>query len=228
MMKRSLVAAWLCLSPSLWPADLDSARDRQDRPALEVAVRELAEAARKNPGDARNHYRLALAQSYLSEVALELRDKQLARAAAEEGIRAAERAVALDGKTAEHHRILGTLCGQVIPANVLSGLKYGKCAQESIEKAITLDPKSALAYLSRGIGNFYLPEAFGGGGEPAIRDFRRAIELSPKLSEAHLWLGIALRKANRNPEAREAIERSLELNPKRVWTKQQLEKTPAR
>jgi tetratricopeptide (TPR) repeat protein len=227
-MKRSLVAAWLCLSPSLWPADLDGARDRQDRPALEAAVRELAEAARKSPGDARGHYRLALAQSYLSEVALELRDKQLARSAAEEGIRAAERAVALDAKTAEHHRILGTLCGQVIPANVLSGLKYGRCAQEAIDKAIALDPKSALAYLSRGIGSFYLPEAFGGGVEPAVRDFRKTIELNPKSAEGYLWLGLALRKAKRNTEARKAIERALELNPKRVWTKQQLEKTPAR
>jgi len=48
------------------------------------------------------------------------------------------------------------------------------------------------------------------------------------LADAHLWLGLALRKAGRNAEARRAIARSLELNPRRVWAKQQLEKTPTR
>jgi Flp pilus assembly protein TadD len=42
-----------------------------------------------------------------------------------------------------------------------------------------------------------------------------------------LWLGLALRKSGRNGEARKAFARSLELNPRRVWAKQQLEKTPA-
>jgi Flp pilus assembly protein TadD len=51
--------------------------------------------------------------------------------------------------------------------------------------------------------------------------------LNPGAAEAHLWLGIALRKARRNAEARKAIARSLELNPDRTWAKQQLEKTPA-
>jgi hypothetical protein len=42
-----------------------------------------------------------------------------------------------------------------------------------------------------------------------------------------MWLGLALRKANRNGEARKEFQRALELNPSRVWAKQQLDKTPA-
>jgi Flp pilus assembly protein TadD len=76
------------------------------------------------------------------------------------------------------------------------------------------------------VGNYYLPPAFGGGVALAIRDFREAIRLNPKSAEAHLWLGIGLRKAGRNEEARTALQRSLELNPNRLWAKQQLEKTP--
>jgi len=49
----------------------------------------------------------------------------------------------------------------------------------------------------------------------------------PKLTEAHLWLGLALRKSNKNPEARKEFQKVVELNPARVWTKQQPEKTPA-
>ena len=63
--------------------------------------------------------------------------------------------------------------------------------------------------------------------ELAVRDFEKAIQLDPKAAEAHLWLGIALRKPNRNADARKEIAKSLELSPKRIWAKQQLDKTPA-
>ena len=209
-------------------SDLEHARDRQDKPALERAAAELSAAAAKQPQDAAAQYRAALAQSYLAEVAMEMRDKERAKTAAEAGIKAAERAVALNGSAGEHHRVLGTLCGQVIPANVMAGLRYGRCAQEAINKAIELAPKSAIVFVSRGVGNYYLPPMFGGGPDVAIRDFRKAIELDPKSAEAYLWMGIALRKANRNAEAHQAIAKAVELNPRRVWAKQQLEKTPAK
>ena len=42
-----------------------------------------------------------------------------------------------------------------------------------------------------------------------------------------LWLGLSLRKAHRNADARQAFQKSMELNPRRIWAKEQLEKTPA-
>lgn len=226
---RILMTAGLAifLAAPLPAEELDAARDRQDRAALEKRIAELAVTAVRQPHHAEAHYSLALAQSYLAEVALELRDKNLAKDTAEAGIKAAERAVTLRPGSSEFQRLLGTLCGQVIPANVLSGLRYGKCAQDSVAKAIKLDPKSSMAYVSRGVGNYYLPPALGGGPELAIKDFERAIQLKANNSEAYLWLGIALRKLNRNAQARNALAKSLELNPRRVWTRQQLEKTPA-
>ena len=209
------------------PSGMEKARDLEDRPQLERTLAELTAAAEKAPNDAAAHYQVALAASYLAEISLELRDKAAAERAAKAGIPAAERAVAIKPDNAEYHRVLGTLCGQVIPANVLLGISYGKRAEEAIEKAIALDPKSSQAYLARGIGNYYKPPMFGGGPELAIRDMRRAIELDPKSAEAYLWLGLALRKTHHNAEAREAFTKSLELNPHRVWTKQQLDKTPA-
>jgi tetratricopeptide (TPR) repeat protein len=210
------VWAVVFMSAALAPTNLEKLRDLEDRPSLERSVAELSTAAAKATGDADAQYRLALASSYLGEIALELRDKAAAERAAKIGISAAERAVAL------------TLYGQVIPANVLLGISYGKKAEDAIAKAIALDGKSAQAYLARGIGNYYKPEMFGGGPEPAMQDLRHAIELNPKSAEAYLWLGLALRKTHHNAEAREAFTKSLELNPERVWTKQQLEKTPAR
>ena len=209
------------------PSPLDMARDQQDRPALQKLVADYMAAADKAPKDAEAQYRAALAASYLAEVALEVRDKKAAEDAALKGIKAAERAVALQPK-AQYYVVLGTLCGQVIPANVLMGLGYGKRAKDAVEKAIATDPKLSAAYEARGVGNYYLPASFGGGYELAIADFRKAIELDSKNAEAYLWLGLSLRKQNKDAEARQAFAKSLELDPNRVWVKQQLDKTPTK
>jgi tetratricopeptide (TPR) repeat protein len=209
------------------PGPLESARDRQDRAALEKQISELSSAAQKAPHDAEAQYRVALASSYLAEVSLELRDKNQAERVAESGIQAAERAIAINPKIAEYHRVLGTLCGQVVPANVLSAFSYGKRAREAIDKALELDPKSSQAYLARGVGNYYLPDALGGGTSLAIPDFRKAADLDASSAEPWLWLGLALRKEHHNAEAHRAFEKAMRLDPARVWIKQQLEKTPA-
>jgi tetratricopeptide (TPR) repeat protein len=167
-----------------------------------------------------------LAQSYSAEVAIELHDKAAAKNAAQAGMDAATKAVGMKPDSAEYQRVLGTLCGQMVSSSSLAGLKYGKCALDSVDKAIELDPKSSMAYVSHGVGNYYLPQAFGGGIELAIKDFHKAIDLNPKNADAWLWLGIALRRSNQPAEAQKAFEKSLEINPNRVWAKQQLEKTP--
>ena len=217
----------LWLGAGLGGADLEQARDAQDRASLDRIAGQLSAAAEKRPNDAAELYRLALAQSYVAEVATEMRDKNQARAAAEAGMKAAERAVALKPDSAEYHRILGTLCGQeVSAAPLMVALKYGRCALDEVNKAVQLDPKSPVNYLSRGVGNYYLPPALGGGAELAAKDFQKAIELDPQSADARLWLGLALRKLNRNADARKEFQKSVELNPARVWAKQQLEKTP--
>ena len=209
------------------PPALQTARDQQDRAALQRIADESAAAAARAPKDADAQYRAALAASYQAEVALELRDKKLAEQAAERGVKAAEQAIALKPDVAEYYRVLGTLCGQVVPANVLMGLSYGKRAKDAIDQALAKDPKSPAAYMARGVGNYYLPATLGGGLELAVADFRKALALDPKDADAWLWLGIALRKENKNAEARQAFAKSVELNPRRVWAKQQLDKTPA-
>lgn len=207
-------------------AELEHARDIQDRAALEKLVSVRVADAQKQPNDAGAQYRAAIAESYLAEVGQEIHDKSLALSAAENGIRLAERAVAMNANSAEYNRVLGTLCGQAISGNGLAGLRYGKCALTSVNRALELDPKSPEAMLSHGVGYFYLPPAFGGGVGVAVKDFQKVIELDPKSAEGYLWLGVTLRKSNHNAEARKALQKALELNPNRLWAKQQLDKTP--
>jgi tetratricopeptide (TPR) repeat protein len=207
-------------------SDLEKARDAQDRATLDRLAKQCGAAAQSKSNDAAAQYNSALAESYVAEVAIEVRDKNAAHASAEAGIDAAKKAIALKGDSAEYHRLLGTLCGQAISANVLQGMKYGHCAQDEVNKALQLDPKSSVNYLARGVGNYYLPQGLGGGLDLAIKDFLKASELDPQSAEAQLWLGLALRKQNKNAEARKAFQKALELNPARMWAKQQLDKTP--
>ena len=219
-----LLAGFLAVPP---PSPLETARDLQDRATLEKLVGEYSAASAKAPNDAETQYRVALACSYQAEVAIELHDKKAGQQAAERGIKAGEKAVSLKPDSAEYYRVLGTLYGQAI-VDISSGLTYGPKAKEAINKAVEKAPKSATVYIARGVGNFYLPAMLGGGAKPAIEDFRKAIELDSKNAEAYLWLGVSLHRDNRDGEARRAFAKSLELNPRRVWTKQQLEKTPAK
>ena len=221
-----LLAFVFCVAAAIAKTPLEDALDRQDRAQLEQLAQAAGKRAAEATNDAAAQYGHALAQSTLAQAAMEMADKSAARAAAEGGIPPARKAVELKPDQAEYHRILGTLCGQVIPANVLAGMKYGGCAREEVNRALELDGKAAMNWVSRGVGNYYLPPMFGGGVGKAIQDFRKAIHLDPKSSEAHLWLGIALRKQGSNGEARQALEKSIALNPARAWAKQQLEKTP--
>jgi tetratricopeptide (TPR) repeat protein len=220
-----LIAAFLAAAAP--PSPLETARDKQDRPALTQFAAQAGAAAAKTPNDAEAQYRAAMANSYLAEVQIELRDRKAGRAAAEQGIKFAEKAVSLKPANAEYHRMLATLYGQAI-TDIMSGLSYGPKAKDAVNKAVEKAPKSSMMYVARGVGNYYVPAQLGGGPKISIPDFQKAIELDPKNAEAYLWLGLSLRKENRDAEARAAFTKSLELNPNRAWARQQLDKTPAK
>jgi tetratricopeptide (TPR) repeat protein len=224
----SLIFLTFLLAGSLAGSDpeLEKARDKQDRATLEKIAGTMASAAKAAPKDADAQFRAALAASYQAEVAIELKDKNGAKNAADSGIAFAEKAIELQPKNAENYRLLATLCGQVVPANPLGGMTYGKRAKEAINKALELNPKSPEVHLAEGVGNYYLPAMLGGGPELAAKNFNEVIALDPKCADAYLWMGLTLRKLHKNPEARQAFAKSLELNPNRIWAKDQLEKTP--
>jgi tetratricopeptide (TPR) repeat protein len=209
------------------PSPLETARDQQDRPTLERMLNEAAAAAAKAPNDAEAQYRAALAASYLAGVDVEMHEKKPAHEVADRGIPFAEKAVSLKPDNGEYLRVLGTLYGQAV-ADLMSGLRYGAKAKDTLTKAVEKSPKSSMVYVARGVGNLYLPTQLGGGPAVAMPDFQKAIELDPKNAEAYAYLGLSLRDLKKMPEAHQAFAKALELNPKRVWIKQQLDKTPAK
>ena len=226
-MKLALALAIGALTIAAAPVSLEMARDRQDRTMLQSMIGQLSAAAAKAPNDHTAQYSLAVGCSYLAEVMIEQHERKPARQIAEQGIKAGEKAVALNPASADYYRVLGTLYGQAI-TDIMSGLSYGPKAKDALAKAMERAPKSSAVWVAHGVGNYYLPAQLGGGAAQASADFREAIKLDPKNAEAYLWLGVSLRKENKDAEARQALTKALELNPNRVWVKQQLDKTPSK
>jgi hypothetical protein len=95
-----LMAGFLAFAPPT-PSPGDGARSAGSRRAGKAGGTILRRPA-KAPNDADAQYRLALACSYQAEVAIELHDKKAGQQAAERGIRAGEKAVSLNGNSAEY------------------------------------------------------------------------------------------------------------------------------
>ena len=203
------------------PGALEAARDRQDRAALEkTGWRLCAAAAAKQPANAAAQYRAALALPRTwPRWRWNCATKGAAQQAAEHGIRQAERAIAgAQPDNAEYYRVLGTLCGQVIPANVLAGLSYGKRRRRPSTRRVELDPKSAQRLRGPRRGELL----------SAGRDGRRHRQGASRISaRPSSWIRRAPRRTcgwgwrcgrrTTTPRRARRSRKSLQLNPKRVW-----------
>ncbi|MGD9235501.1 MAG: tetratricopeptide repeat protein [Desulfobacterales bacterium] len=82
--------------------------------------------------------------------------------------------------------------------------------EESIEhlsRAIDIDPKHSLAYMSRGSAYFRSDRL-----DEAIADFDRAIELEPKLARPYHLRGLAKERQGNDAEAIADFEKAIELD----------------
>ncbi len=93
-------------------------------------------------------------------------------------------------------------------------------AIRDFDRALTLDPRYALAYAGLADARFWLYEASRMRNKPdhdelrlAIGHARRAVELDPGLGEAHASLALFLMAAGESREAVESGRRAVELEP---------------
>jgi tetratricopeptide (TPR) repeat protein len=201
-------------------ADIAAARKSRGGASVEELQKTIAkaqkEATESNSVDA--YLRLALFQSWLCEAAEARNNKMLIKQAATDGVAAAEKAVALNPKSAEAHRLLGDLLGRLIPHVFGGGMRYGKRAADEMDKAIELDSKNADAYVPRAISYFFTPGAFGGSKDKAFELLRKAVELDSQADTPHVWLAIFFLEMDKKKEALGEILRAREINPNRAFT----------
>src|ERR1051326_176251 len=122
-----------------------------------------------------------------------------------------ERAVKADPKFAEAH-------AQLALAYVIRLFLYAPEEKEleqkaylEIDRALSLKPDLAVAYLARGRLKWTPFNHFP--HEAAINDLKRAIALDPNLDEAHHYLGLVFLHVGLMDEARREFETAIKLNP---------------
>lgn len=93
-------------------------------------------------------------------------------------------------------------------------------AVRAYEQAIQLDPSFALAYYQ--LGNFRLNYKVGPAQvlmykpETAIEELKKAVELDPKLADAHVSLGLAYYQMDMPELATKEFEKAIEIDPNNV------------
>ena len=88
-------------------------------------------------------------------------------------------------------------------------------ARQNLDKALELDPGLADAYAVRGLleSRAWQRTRVGRGNVAAEAAFRRAIELNPNHASAHMWFAMLRDSEERDEEAIELLQRSMELDP---------------
>lgn len=198
-----------------------AARRARDHASVEDLQRIVAKA-QKEAADKKSfeaYLRLAQFEVWLCEAAEARQNSTLFKRAAEAGVAAAEKAVALNPKSSDAHQLLGDLLSQLIPHVYSGGMRYGQRSTDELDKAIELDPKNINAYVSRAISFYYTPDSFGGSKSKAFELLKKAVEIDSLSDSPHIWLAIFHLDAGRRDEALNEINLALRANPERVFTK---------
>ena len=87
--------------------------------------------------------------------------------------------------------------------------EYYAKSKASANKALALDPELAEAYAALGTVNRIYDWDWAG----AEKNFKRAIELNPNYSKAHLWYALLLANLGRHDEALTETKRAAEIDP---------------
>jgi tetratricopeptide (TPR) repeat protein len=195
---------------------LEEGRVLLDAAVLNAARNSFAQCAHEDPKNAQCLFDLARAEFYLVKVEEIAKHGDASRKMLDNAVADAQKAAALNDRSAEAHALLGDLYGAKI-SGMISGMKFGPKANAETQRALQLDPNDALAHAAQGRKYLFSPSAFGGDIDKAIESFKHAVALDPHSDEDYVWLAKAYRKKGDAAQEKEAIAQALRLSPRSVF-----------
>jgi tetratricopeptide (TPR) repeat protein len=195
---------------------LEEGRTLLDASILNAAGNAFAQCAQLDPKNATCLFDLARTEFYLVKAEDIAKHADASRKMLDKAISDAQKAVALNDRSADAHALLADLYGTKI-TGMMSAMRYGPKAGAETQRALQLDPNDPLGYAVQGRKYFYTPSAFGGDIDKAIESFKRAVALDPHSDEDFAWLAKAYRKKGDAAHEKEAIGQALSLNPRSVF-----------
>ena len=195
---------------------LEEGRTLLSAPILTAARSSFESCLRIGAKNAACAYGLARAAHDLNQSAEYAHDSGAAKHWLDVAIEDAQKAVALDDRSADAHALLADLYGAKI-SGPISGMRYGPKANAECARALQLDPHNAQAFAVTGRKYLYAPAMFGGDIDRAIESFKKATVLDPLSDEYFVWLAIAYRKKGDAADAQQAISQALRINSRSVF-----------
>jgi tetratricopeptide (TPR) repeat protein len=196
-----------------------AARNSSDVGALRHLINDAQRRAEQEK-TAQAYQTLAQLELWLCEIGHVRNDDKLVKQAAQDGVSAAEKAIAIDPNSSEAHRLEGESLSQLIRHVFAGGPRYGPRSTREIDRAIELDARNANAYIARAYNYFFTPKAFGGDKQKAVEMLKKALELDSQSDTAHLWLAQVYLALGQKQDALSEINTALRLDPHRAFTQQ--------
>ena len=135
-----------------------------------------------------------------------------------------------DPNDAEAHLVLSQVYQGRI-TGMMSGMRFGRRAGETLDRALELAPGDPRALYLKGVSQLMAPGPFG-NREEARRNLEAAVarfaEGAPEgvfwwgEPEAHAFLGLSYARENERERARAAYKRALALEPRFDWVRKRL------
>ena len=141
-----------------------------------------------------------------------------------------ERALKIQPQFAEAMGLLSGVLGAKIAKSPMKGITLGPRSNSLIDEALAIAPDNPRLLLSKGIGKFNTPAAFGGSDREAEALIRRALTNFDKEGnsrpwpnwgrfDAHAWLGKILAGRGDKAGARAEYQKALAIAPNSAWIK---------
>jgi tetratricopeptide (TPR) repeat protein len=115
------------------------------------------------------------------------------------------------------HVLMGKVQFAKLTRSPVSGIAEAMVSESPVltefNRALALDPNCGEAELGLGIYYQFMPQFAGGDPHLARTHFRRAAELMPNNPEPLVWLAASYREEGRLAEARQYLNRAMELDP---------------
>jgi tetratricopeptide (TPR) repeat protein len=222
---------------------LEQAISRSDVAGLMTARARLRALAESEPASSELHYWVAVADWRLVPTLMNRKvgknHKEQARRLCEEGIAAAERALALDAGSAEALALKASLEGLSLsfrgPAAMMT---VGPRMEGDLKRALEMAADNPRVHLLAGINAYHKPAFVGGGAKSALPEFQKAIACFARDSaaagnaataapdwgraDAYVWAGRAAMKLEDFQGARGYFTQALAVDPENVWVRESL------
>jgi len=217
----STMMATASLADDTVAAAVEAARKTLDEKQLQSVKEQIEQKVAENAGDAHLYFELARVQDYFAEVHEMRKEKKAAAESVDQAIEAVQHSIRLNDKSAEAHSLLADLYGRKISLGnaMFAGPKFGPRVKEEHKRAMALDDKNPRGWASLGRQYLMAPKMFGGDTLKAIESFQKSLAIDSAQDETWIWLGKALQKQGDKDKAREAIQKSLSLNPESPFAK---------